>query len=405
MADVNGQAILNGVRPIGRRQVGQRRAAVIGAGFGGISLAIRLQAAGIKTTLFEARDKPGGRAYVYEQDGFVFDAGPTVITAPGCIEELFAIAGERMEDSVELMEVLPFYRLLFSDGTRLDYDGDPARMAARIAHISPEDAEGYERFLAYSRQVFEAGYEGLSATPFPRFADMIKVGPELARLGAHRTVYATVARFVKDERLRQALSFHALLIGGNPFETSAIYTLIPFLERRWGVFFPRGGTGALVSALVALFERLGGEVRLGAKVERILPLAEERRHRIRGSVAEAAFDGEFDVVASNADIHHTYRRLLDGTPAAAPRAERLERMDWSMSLFVIYFGTDRKYPGTAHHTVLFGPRYEALLKEIFHGPALPDDFSLYLHAPTVSDPALAPPGCEGFYVLAPVPHL
>ncbi|HEY0713966.1 MAG TPA: phytoene desaturase family protein, partial [Polyangia bacterium] len=385
---------------------GQRRAAVIGAGFGGISLAIRLQAAGLQTTLFEARDKPGGRAYVYQQDGFVFDAGPTVITAPGCIEELFALAGERMSDSVELLEVLPFYRLLFSDGSRLDYDGDPGRMAARIAHLSPGDAEGYERFLAYSRQVFEAGYEGLSATPFPRFADMIKVGPELARLGAHRTVYNTVARFVKDERLRQALSFHALLIGGNPFETSAIYTLIPFLERRWGVYFPRGGTGALVNALVGLFERLGGKVQLGAKVERITPLNEgSPRHRIQGRLADGGFDNVFDVVASNADLHHTYRHLLEGTPAAATRAQRLERMDWSMSLFVIYFGTNKKYPGTAHHTVLFGPRYQGLLQEIFHGPALPDDFSLYLHAPTVSDPSLAPPGCEGFYVLAPVPHL
>jgi phytoene desaturase len=380
-----------------------RRAAVVGSGFGGLALAIRLQAAGIATVLFEARDRPGGRAYVYQQDGFTFDAGPTVITAPGCLEELFALAGESMADHVELLPVLPFYRLAFADGSSLDYDGDPARMAARIRQLAPGDADGYERFLAYSQRVFQAGYQGLAASPFLRFADMVKVSPTLARLGAHRSVYATVARFVKDERLRQALSFHALLIGGNPFETSAIYTLIPYLERRWGVHFPRGGTGALVSALAGLFQRLGGELRLGTPVQAIVPDPRDGRpgHRVRAGDRWE----RFDLVASNADLHHTYARLLEGSPAAGATARRLERMDWSMSLFVIYFGTDRKYPGLAHHTVLFGPRYQPLLSEIFHGPALPPDFSLYLHAPTVSDPTLAPPGGEAFYVLAPVPHL
>jgi phytoene desaturase len=383
------------------------RGAVIGSGFGGLALAIRLQAAGIPTVLFEARDRPGGRAYVYQQDGFTFDAGPTVITAPGCLEELFALAGESMADSVELLPVSPFYRLSFADGTSLDYDGDPARMRARIGHLAPDDADGYERFLAYSQQVFQAGYEGLAAAPFLRFADMVKVSPTLARLGAHRSVYDTVARFVRDERLRQALSFHALLIGGNPFETSAIYTLIPYLERRWGVSFPRGGTGALVEALAGLFQRLGGELRLGTRVEQVVPEPGRDRagHRLLARDAGGAGWERFDLVASNADLHHTYARLLAGNPAAAATARRLEAMDWSMSLFVIYFGTDRKYPGLAHHNVLFGPRYRPLLEEIFHGPELPRDFSLYLHAPTVTDPALAPPGCEAFYVLAPVPHL
>ncbi len=380
-----------------------RRAAVVGSGFGGLALAIRLQAAGVQTVLYEARDRPGGRAYVYQQDGFTFDAGPTVITAPGCLEELFALAGESMSDRVELLPVLPFYRLAFADGSSLDYDGDPGRMRARIGRLAPQDVEGYERFLAYSQEVFQAGYEGLAAVPFLRFADMVKVSPALARLGAHRSVYATVARFVKDERVRQALSFHALLIGGNPFETSAIYTLIPYLERRWGVYFPRGGTGALVGALAGLFQRLGGDLRLGTPVERVLPEPQGGRpaHRV---LAGGRWE-RFDLVASNADLHHTYARLLESSVPAAATARRLEKMDWSMSLFVVYFGTDRKYPGVAHHTVLFGPRYQPLLAEIFHGPALPDDFSLYLHAPTVSDPALAPPGHEGFYVLAPVPHL
>jgi phytoene desaturase len=391
---------------------GTRRAAVVGSGFGGLSLAIRLQAAGVQTVLFETRDRPGGRAYVYQQDGFTFDAGPTVITAPGCLEELFALNGEAMDDSVELLPVLPFYRLAFADGSSLDYDGDPERMRARIGQLAPDDCAGYERFLAYSKQVFAAGYEGLASAPFLRFGDMVRVSPQLARLGAHRSVYATVSRFVRDERLRQALSFHALLIGGNPFETSAIYTLIPYLERKWGVTFPRGGTGALVAALAGLFQRMGGELRLSTRVEAITPRGLDGARRPRHRVRSRRLDGDgshldeiFDVVASNADLHHTYDRLLAGAPGAAATARKLEEMDWSMSLFVIYFGTDRKYPGLAHHTVLFGRRYQPLLQEIFHGPALPDDFSLYLHAPTVTDPALAPPGCEGFYVLAPVPHL
>jgi phytoene desaturase len=377
--------------------------AVIGSGFGGLAAAVRLAAAGVRTVLFEARDRPGGRAYVYRDAGFTFDAGPTVITAPETLEELFTVAGERMADHVDLLPVRPFYRLRWADGTSFDYEGDPDSMRRQIAALAPEDVAGYARFLDYSRRVFQAGYEGLVATPFLRFSDMVRVAPALARLRADRSVYAAVSRFVRHPKLREALSFHALLIGGNPFETSAIYTMIPFLERKWGVFFPRGGTGALVDALAALFRRLGGELRLSTPVQRVELDASGARpvHRVHAGGAVQPFDA----VVSNADVHHTYARLYDGLPAAERARARLERMDWSMSLVVIYFGTRRRYPGLAHHTVLFGPRYRALLREIFHGPALPDDFSLYLHAPTVTDPSLAPPGCETFYVLAPVPHL
>ena len=377
--------------------------AVIGSGFCGLAAAIRLQAAGVRTVLFEARDRPGGRAYVYNDAGFTFDAGPTVITAPHCLEELFELAGERLADHVELLPVRPFYRLIWPDGTRFNYDGDETAMRRQIAAMAPADEDGYLRFIDYSRRVFVAGYEGLVATPFLHFADMVRVAPRLARLRADRSVYGAVSQFVRDPRLREALSFHALLVGGNPFETSAIYTLIPYLERKWGVFFPRGGTGALVSALAALYARLGGQLRLSSPVRRVAVESQGGRavHRV---VTDAGTD-PFDAVVSNADIHHTYATLYRDTPGAAPMRARLERMDWSMSLFVIYFGTRRRYPGVAHHTVLFGPRYRPLLQEVFHGPALPDDFSLYLHAPTVSDPSLAPPGCETFYVLAPVPHL
>lgn len=384
-----------------------RRAAVIGSGFGGLAVAIRLQAAGVATTLFEARDLPGGRAYVYRDQGFTFDAGPTVITAPTCLEELAAAAGRRLQDYVELLPVEPLYRLVWPDGDSFDYVADAERMAREIDRRHPGDGRGYRRFLDYSRRVFETGYEELAAAPFLRFADMVKVAPELVRLRADRPVYRTVSRFVRDDRTRQALSFHSLLVGGNPLETSSIYTLIHYLERRWGVFFPRGGTGALVAGLVRLFEELGGTLRLSCPVERIdvdrggaRPL-----HRV---TSPAGASEPFDLVVSNADLHHTYARLYRREPAARAMRRRLERMDWSMSLFVLYFGTDQTYAGrVAHHTVVFGPRYEGLLRDIFGGARgrLPDDFSLYLHAPTVTDPSMAPPGCASFYVLSPVPHL
>lgn len=382
------------------------RAAVIGAGFGGLAVAIRLAAAGVRVTLFEARDQPGGRAYVYRDRDFTFDAGPTVITAPHCIEELFELCGRRMADYVTLLPVAPFYRLIWTaDGTTFDYDGDRDRMVAQIAKLRPEDADGYLRFVEYARRVFEAGYTQLAHTPFLRFSDMLRVAPKLAALRADRSVYATVAKFVNDEHVREALSFHSLLVGGNPFETSSIYTLIHHLEREWGVFFPRGGTGALVAGLVRLLTELGGELRLECPVERVT--VDATTQRPRHLVTSRAGDAEpFDVVVSNADLHHTYARLYGDARPAQRMAKRLARMDWSMSLYVLYFGTDRTYRDEiAHHTVLFGPRYRGLLDDIFHGDRLADDFSLYLHAPHVTDPSLAPPGCGAFYVLSPVPHL
>ncbi len=380
------------------------RAAVVGSGFGGLAVAIRLQAAGFDTVVLEARDLPGGRAYVYRQDGFTFDAGPTVITAPHCIEELFELAGRRIEDYVKLVPVNPFYRLLWSDGTRFDYDGDQEAMVSQIRRLAPDDVAGYLGFVEYSRKVFETGYVELAAQPFLRFRDMIKVAPHLALLRADRSVYGAVSRFVNNEHVREALSFHSLLVGGNPFDTSAIYTLIHYLERRWGVFFPLGGTGALVQALVRLFSELGGTLRLSTPVQRID--VHRRGGRALHEVTTQAGSETFDLVVSNADLHHTYGSLLGGEPRAAPMRRRLERMDWSMSLFVLYFGTDRSYADrVAHHTVVFGPRYRGLCEDIFRGASLPRDFSLYLHAPSVTDPSLAPAGCGCFYVLSPVPHL
>ncbi len=385
------------------RHVEERRVAVIGSGFGGLGVAIRLQAAGFATTVFEARDKPGGRAYVYEDQGFVFDAGPTVITAPHCFDELFALAGMRTESLVPLLPVNPFYRLRWSDGDSFDYVGDGEAMRNQVRIRSPRDEKGYLQFVDYARRVFDAGYTDLASTPFLRFSDMVRVAPQLCMLRADRSVYGAVSSFVKDEKLRQTLSFHSLLVGGNPFETSAIYTLIHFLERKWGVYFPLGGTGALVRALCDVHQSLGGELRLSSPVLGIRT-GSYRGRPLHFVTSATGRDEVFDAVVSNADIHHTYDVLYRGDSRAQATTRRLERMDWSMSLFVLYFGARRTWD-VAHHTILFGPRYRELLADIFHGDRLPDDFSLYLHAPTVTDPSLAPPGCSTFYVLSPVPHL
>ncbi len=377
-------------------------AAVIGSGFGGLTLAVRLQAAGIDTTLIEKRDKPGGRAYVYEDAGYTFDGGPTIITAPPCLEEVFAAAGRDMADSVTLLPVTPFYRLYWEDGFSFDYSNDMEAITRQIAAKSPRDVDGYMRFLRYAEDVFNEGYVKLAATPFLDFWSMIRVSPQLIRLQSFRSVYSIISRFIKDPHLRQVFSFHPLLVGGNPFTSSSIYTLIHYLERNWGVFYVKGGTGALVSALVKLFEELGGTVRIGSPVERI----HTANGRVRGVSTADGWHGEFDAVASNADVVHTYRTLLEGDPHAEIQAARLAKKRFSMSLFVVYFGSRRRHTQIAHHDILFGPRYRALLDDIFESvDTLADDFSLYLHAPTLTDPTVAPEGCEAFYVLSPVPHL
>ncbi|MEO1190567.1 MAG: phytoene desaturase [Pseudomonadota bacterium] len=375
-------------------------AAVIGSGFGGLALAIRLQSAGVATTIFEARDKPGGRAYVYEDQGFVFDAGPTVITDPDCLEQLWALAGRKLSDCVDLMPVSPFYRLCWEDGTIFDYDGDQATIDAQIAAINPKDVEGYKRLLSYSQDLYREGYERLGTVPFLSFWSMMREAPTLVRLDSHKSVYAKVSEFLENEKLRQAFSFHTLLVGGNPFSTSAIYALIHALERKGRVWFPRGGTGALIRAMVRLFQDLGGVIRLSSPVEQITTLADRATGVVVGGQALP-----FDSVASNADVVHTYKDLLGETKRGAAKTRTLERKRYSMSLFVVYFGLKREHPQLKHHMVLFGPRYRELLSDIFGADRLAEDFSLYLHAPSVSDASLAPTGSSAYYVLSPVPHL
>ena len=385
-----------------------QRIIVIGSGFGGLAAAVRLAARGNDVTLLEKRDQPGGRAYVYRQDGFTFDGGPTVITAPWLITELFELAGRKPAEYVSLVPISPFYRIFFPDGAHFDYTGDHDAMAAEIRRFSdhPGDVAGYQEFVRRCERIFDKGFTELATTPFLSPWDMVKIVPDLVKLESHRTVYGFVSRFVEDERLRQVLTFHPLLVGGNPFQTTSIYTLIHHLEREWGVWFARGGTGAVVDALVRLFTELGGKIRLKTEVAEIMTKG-------RRAAGVRLADGEelsADVVVCNADVAGAYQRLLPAAVRKKYTDRRLARTRYSMSLVVIYFGTDRQYrghdgPALAHHDIILGPRYKGLLSDIFNQKTLADDFSLYLHMPTLTDPSLAPPGCEAFYVLAPVPHL
>ena len=377
------------------------KAAVIGSGFGGLALAIRLQSAGIETTVLEARDRPGGRAYMWERDGFTFDAGPTVITDPDCLDELWGLSGKSLSDDVTLLPVTPFYRLNWPDGTSFDYSNDDPALMRAIARLEPDDVDGYRRFLTYSEGVYREGYQKLGHVAFLDFKAMIAAAPALARYQAWRSVYSMVSRFVKNEHLREALSFHSLLVGGNPMTTSAIYALIHKLEKDGGVWFAKGGTHALVRGMVTHFERLGGTIRLGDTVAEIETLGD----RATGVRTASGWRGDFDAVASNGDVMHSYRDLLGHSMRGRKVAAALERKRFSPSLFVVHFGIRGRWPGIPHHTILFGPRYRGLLTDIYEHGVLPADFSLYLHHPTASDPDLAPEGHSTFYALAPVPHL
>jgi phytoene desaturase len=373
----------------------------VGAGFGGLALAIRLQSAGIATTLVEGRDKPGGRAYVWQRDGFTFDAGPTVVTDPDCLRELWAISGHDMAADVELLPVTPFYRLDWPDGTKFDYSNDGPALHAAIAELEPADVAGYEAFLRYSAAVYQEGYVKLGTVPFLDFRSMLKAAPALAKHQAWRSVYDMVSRFIKNEKLREALSFHTLLVGGNPMTTSAIYALIHKLEQDGGVWWTKGGTNRLIAGMVRHFERLGGEVRLGDPVARI----ETAGKCVTGVTTASGWSAPFDAVASNADLMHSYRDLLGRSQRGWSMGRKLKRKRFSPGLFVVHFGLRGEFPHIAHHTILFGPRYKGLLDDIYVNGVLPEDFSIYLHHPSISDADMAPPGHAAFYALVPVAHM
>lgn len=375
---------------------------VIGSGFGGLSAAIRLQAQGHNVTIIEKRDKVGGRAYVYEQDGFTFDGGPTIITAPWLIHELFEIAGKKTDDYVTLVPINPFYNVRFTDGSVFRYTGNNNEIIEEIRKFNPADEQGYYRFMNKAKQVFKTGFE-LIDKPFLNISDMVKVLPDLIRLQAQRSVFDLVKKYIKDERLQQVFSFHPLLVGGNPFQTTSIYALIHVLEKEWGIWFAMGGTGALVKALSNLFTDIGGKILLSAEVSEIR--IDERSGKTDGVVLSSGEYLQADAVVSNGDIAYTYLNLVPKKYRKKNTDNRIKNMSYSMSLFVIYFGTKKKYDHIAHHEIIMGKRYKGLINDIFTNKTLSDDFSLYLHRPTATDPSLAPEGCDSWYVLSPVPHL
>lgn len=373
------------------------RAVVIGAGFGGLAAAIRLRAMGYQVTVVDAQDQPGGRARAFRKDGYVFDAGPTVITAPYLLDELFTLVGRDRQDAFELVPVDPFYRVRFPGGGHFDYVGEEERLLAQIERIDPRDVDGYRRFAAHAQKIFDVGYTQLASSPFDHLSEMLRVVPSMIQLESYRSVYGLAAKYFHSEELRQVFSFQPLLVGGNPFTTTSIYALIHWLERKWGVWFAKGGTTAIVAALVGLLDELGVPVRTRSKVTRVLT----KDGRACGIELEDGSRLDAELVVSDGDpamIH----RLVD---APGREANKSARMSSSMSLFVSYFGTKRRYDDVKHHTIVLGPRYRGLLEDIFKNKVLAKDFSLYLHRPTATDPSLAPAGHDAWYVLSPVPNL
>lgn len=379
----------------------QAHAVVIGSGFGGLAAAARLAGKGYRVTVVEQLDGPGGRAYTYRQDGFVFDAGPTLLTAPHIFEDVWNALGERLCDDVEIKPCLPFYAIRFDDGDVFTCSGDHEQMRAEVARISPGDLDGFDRYLKMSERIYEIAFEKLGTQPFHSLTFTLANMVDLMKLDGYLSVHQKVSQYFRNEKLQIAFSFHPLFIGGNPFSTTAFYCLIAHLERTFGVHYAVGGTGALVRGLVALLERHGGQMRYNAPVRSIL----SENGRATGVELQSGERLAADIVVSNVDPATTYGKFLGHQKRKRWTDRKIARADYSMSLFVWYFGTNRKYDDVHHHSILLGPRYEGLLKDIFERHHIAEDFSLYLHRPTRHDASLAPEGCDAFYVLSPVPNL
>jgi phytoene desaturase len=376
-------------------------AIVIGSGFGGLAAAIRLSCKGYQVQVLEKLDAPGGRASVHKQDGFTFDAGPTIITAPYLLEELWTLCGRNFSDDITLKAMEPFYRIRFDDGSWFDYSGDDKTMRAEIARFAADDLPGYDRFMVEANLSHKLGFEDLGGVTFDTIWDLLAAVPNMVRMRAWRSIYALVAKHIKNPKLRMVFSFHPLLIGGNPFSVTSVYSLINTLERRFGVHWAMGGTGELIKGLVKLLEERGDTVRCNAPVTRIL-IENGRAAGVELQNGEAL---RADIVVSNADTAWTYKNLVDKKYRKHWTDRKIANGKYSMSLFVWYFGTKKQYADVPHHMIMLGPRYRELLADIFKRHKLADDFSLYLHRPSASDPSVAPAGCDAFYVLAPVPHL
>jgi phytoene desaturase len=378
-----------------------RHALVIGAGFGGISAALRMRARGFKVTLTDRLPQLGGRARCFEQDGFTFDAGPTVITAPFLIDELFELFGKKSSDYIELREVHPWYRFVFNDGSDFDYGGTTEDTLQEIAKFNPSDREGYLSLLKESKQIFDIGFTKLSDQPFHNLLTLLKETPSMMRLGAHRTVYQLVSRHLKDERLRRAFSIQPLLVGGNPFDTTCIYNLIHYLERKWGIHYAMGGTSAIIQAFEKLMREEGVEIKLQSELERF-----EGGRKLERAIFKDGSEIDADVFVSNADPAFIYEKAVPQDVNRKWRKKKIDKLEYSMGLFVLYFGTSKQYEDVKHHTIIMGESYKELLSSIFYKKQLRmDDMSLYLHRPTATDPGMSPAGCDSYYVLSPVPNL
>jgi phytoene desaturase len=376
-------------------------AIVIGSGFGGLAAAIRLSCKGYHVQVLEKLNAPGGRASVHKQDGFTFDAGPTIITAPYLLEELWTLCGRTFTHDITLKAMEPFYRIRCDDGTWFDYSGNDKTMRAEIARFASDDLAGYDRFMVEANMAHKLGFEDLGGVTFETIWDLLAAVPNMVRMRAWRSIYALVAKHIQNPKLRMVFSFHPLLIGGNPFSVTSVYSLINTLERRFGVHWAMGGTGALIKGLVNLLEERGAQVRCDAPVTRILI----ENGRAVGVELENGEQLKSDIVVSNADTAWTYKNLVDKKYRNHWTDRKIANGKYSMSLFVWYFGTKKQYHDVPHHMIMLGPRYRELLTDIFKRHKLADDFSLYLHRPSASDPSVAPAGCDAFYVLAPVPHL
>ena len=376
-------------------------ALVIGSGLGGLAAAVRMCAKGWRVQVLEKLNEPGGRARVHHVDGYTFDAGPTIVTVPFLLEELWNLAGRKLADDVELRLLDPFYRIRFADGDHFDYSGDPKRMRDEVLRIDPTAGPGYAAFMAEADLCYELGFEALGAKSFDSMDGLFKAVPYMVRMKGWRSLHAMVAKHLKHPNLRQAMSLQSLLIGGNPFSVTCVFSLINSLERRFGVHWAMGGTSALVNGLVDLIEDMGGSLRMGAEVRRI----EVNDGRTSGVTLSTGEKNSADIVVCNADTAWTYKNLIDPQHRKVWTNAKVEKGKYSMSLFVWYFGTNKRFDDVPHHMMLLGPRYEALLKDIFKNHHLADDFSLYLHRPTATDSSMAPDGCDTFYVLSPVPNL
>ncbi len=374
---------------------------VIGAGFGGLASAIRLQAAGHDVTLVEARERVGGRAYQLQDAGFTFDMGPTLVTAPNLLEDVWSAAGRRLEDDVELVPLSPAYRIYFSDGRHFDYGGGVDHDEAEVARFEPRDVQGLRDFLRATEQIHRRAFDDLAGKPFDKFSTFLGAVPALARLRADRSVYNYVSGFFRDPSLRMVFSFHPLFIGGNPLRASSIYSIVPYLERRHGVHFAMGGMYSVVQAMESLFRDIGGRIVLGDPVDEILV---NGRH-VAGVKTRNGGEHLAAAVVANSDVMKTQLDLLPLRYQVRGMKRRLNRYRHSMSCYLLYLGLDRQYSQLRHHTIIMPKDYQKLLHQLFDEDGMPSDLAFYLHAPSKTDPSMAPAGGESLYVLVPVPHL